>query len=176
MGHANPFQTFTFQDLSNDIKNSSNHWVLTPVIALWKFENPPGLHLPKWELSWECEGSFPHTFLHSWECEGSFPHTFLHSWECEGSFPHTFLHSWKHVVWLPGFLLACNLTSPFALIVSPRLRLRHLWKPPYIPKSQANHPLISGRNILKSKLHNQPNKCAQISDECSLIPIFIYLF
>jgi hypothetical protein len=22
--------------------------------------------LPKWKLSWECEGSFPHTFLHSW--------------------------------------------------------------------------------------------------------------
>jgi hypothetical protein len=39
-------------------------------------------------------------------------------------------------------------------------------------KSQANHLLISGWNILKSKLHNQPNKCAQICDECNLVPIF----
>jgi hypothetical protein len=22
-----------------------------------------GLQLPKWELTWECEGSFPHTFF-----------------------------------------------------------------------------------------------------------------
>jgi hypothetical protein len=27
--------------------------------------SPPGLQLPKWKLLWECEGSFPHTFLHS---------------------------------------------------------------------------------------------------------------
>jgi hypothetical protein len=38
-----------------------NQWVLTPAIALWKF--------PKWEFTWECEGSFPHTLLHSQEHE-----------------------------------------------------------------------------------------------------------
>jgi len=26
---------------------------------------PSRLQLPKWELTWECVGSFPHTFLHS---------------------------------------------------------------------------------------------------------------
>jgi hypothetical protein len=25
--------------------------------------------LLKWEFTWECEGSFPHTLLHSWEHE-----------------------------------------------------------------------------------------------------------
>jgi hypothetical protein len=35
---------------------------LTLAIALWSFGSPPGLHLPKWELPWECEGSLPHTF------------------------------------------------------------------------------------------------------------------
>jgi hypothetical protein len=39
------------------------------VIVLWRFESPLGLQLPKWEFTWECEGSFRHTFLHSWEHE-----------------------------------------------------------------------------------------------------------
>jgi hypothetical protein len=26
-------------------------------------------------------------------------------WECEGSFPHTLLHSQEHEMWLPGFPL-----------------------------------------------------------------------
>jgi len=29
---------------------------------------PPALQLPKWELSWECEGSFPHT-LRNMKCD-----------------------------------------------------------------------------------------------------------
>jgi hypothetical protein len=33
------------------------------------FESPPGLQLPKWELTWECGGSFPHTLPHSQEHE-----------------------------------------------------------------------------------------------------------
>jgi hypothetical protein len=27
------------------------------------------IRTPKWKFTWECEGSFPHTFLHSWEHE-----------------------------------------------------------------------------------------------------------
>jgi len=38
---------------------------LTLVIVLSTFRSPLGLQLPKWKLLWECEGSFPHTFLHS---------------------------------------------------------------------------------------------------------------
>jgi hypothetical protein len=34
-GSCEPILTSTFQELSNDIKNSSIHWVLTPAIALW---------------------------------------------------------------------------------------------------------------------------------------------
>jgi len=52
-----------------------------PAIVLWKFENPLGLQFPKWELTWECEGSFPHTLLHYWE----------------------------HEMWLPGFPLGPHL-------------------------------------------------------------------
>jgi hypothetical protein len=48
-----------------------------------KFGSSQGLHLPKWELPWECEGSFAHTFLHSRE----------------------------YVMWLPGFLLAHTLAT-----------------------------------------------------------------
>jgi hypothetical protein len=40
MGHASPFQTSTFQDFSNNIRKASIHWILTPVIALWKFRSP----------------------------------------------------------------------------------------------------------------------------------------
>jgi hypothetical protein len=34
MGHVSPFQTFMFQELSNDIKNASIQWILIPAIAL----------------------------------------------------------------------------------------------------------------------------------------------
>ncbi len=47
-----------FQELSNDIRNFSMQWVLTPIIAFWKFENPLGLQLWKWQLTWKCGGSF----------------------------------------------------------------------------------------------------------------------
>jgi hypothetical protein len=78
----------------NDIKNFSTQWILTPVIALWKFRSPSGLQLPKWELI----GS---SFLH-------FP-TLLGA---QNVTPN--LHS------QPAPLQA------FALVISPRLRLRQL--------------------------------------------------
>ncbi len=36
-----------------------------PCDALWTFKSPMGLKLPRWKLPWECEGSFPHIFVHS---------------------------------------------------------------------------------------------------------------
>jgi hypothetical protein len=84
MSDANSFQISTLQDLFNDIMNISIQWVLTPAIALWRFGNPLGFELPKWELIWECEGSFPHILLHSQE----------------------------HEMWLPGSLLARTLVNP----------------------------------------------------------------
>ncbi len=62
IGHASPFQTFTFQELSNDIRNSSIRWVLTPAIVFRKFESPLGLQLLKWESSF---GSVEVQFSHS---------------------------------------------------------------------------------------------------------------
>jgi hypothetical protein len=50
-------------------KKFFNPWILTPTIAFWRFGSPLGLQLPKWEFTWECEGSFPHTLLHSHEYE-----------------------------------------------------------------------------------------------------------
>jgi hypothetical protein len=47
------------------MKNSSSHWVLTLAITFWTFGSSLGLQLPTWEFIWECEGSFPHTLLHS---------------------------------------------------------------------------------------------------------------
>jgi hypothetical protein len=41
--------------------NFTIQWVLTPEIVLWRFGIPSRLQLPKWELTWECGGSFPHT-------------------------------------------------------------------------------------------------------------------
>ncbi len=69
MGYASPFQTSIFQELSHDINSFSIQWFLTPAIALWRFGSPLGLQLPKWELIWECGGSFPHTLLHFREHE-----------------------------------------------------------------------------------------------------------
>jgi hypothetical protein len=47
-------------------KGLSNPMGFGPLeIVFWKFRTPPGLQLPKWELTWECECSFPHTLLHS---------------------------------------------------------------------------------------------------------------
>jgi len=66
-----------FQELFNDINNISIQWVLTRVIALWKFDNSLGFQLPKWELIWECGNSFPHILLHSWEHEMWFPSSLL---------------------------------------------------------------------------------------------------
>jgi hypothetical protein len=78
-------------------RNASIQWVLTPAIALWRFESPPGFQLPKWEFPWECEGWFPHILLHSRE----------------------------HEMWLPSFLLGPHSYKPFALVASPRLGLQH---------------------------------------------------
>jgi hypothetical protein len=57
---------------------------LTPGIALWRFGNPLGFELPKWEFTCECEGSFLCTLFHSRE----------------------------HEMWLPGLVLARTFANP----------------------------------------------------------------
>jgi hypothetical protein len=79
------------------IKNFSRHWVFTLAITFRTFGSLSGLELPTWEFTWECEGSFPHTLLHSQGMR----------------------------MRLPNLILAHTLASPFALVASPRLRSRH---------------------------------------------------
>jgi len=75
------------------MKNSLSHWVLTLAIILWTFESPLGLQFPTWEFIWECEGSFPHTLL----------------------------HSRGHENVIPGLSFGSHPCKPFALVASPRL-------------------------------------------------------
>ncbi len=83
MGHVKPFYTSTFQYFFNDIKNSSNRWVLTFAIALWKFASPFGTPIPTMGVH-------------------------LGVW---GFIPSHSLHSRDHVMWLPASFLACNLAN-----------------------------------------------------------------
>jgi hypothetical protein len=46
MAHVRLFWTFTFQDLSNDVKNTSMQGVLTPTIKLWVFGSPGAFQVP----------------------------------------------------------------------------------------------------------------------------------
>ncbi len=90
MGHANIFQTFTLQELSNDIRFFLIQWVLTLAIALWRFGTPLGLQLPKWEFTWKCGGSFSHILPHLKE----------------------------HKMWFPGFTLGPHLRKPKARVAT----------------------------------------------------------
>jgi hypothetical protein len=66
MDHANPFKTSRFQKLSNDIRNFSIQWFLTPLIALWRFKSPlgpkVGVHLGVWGFI----SSHSPTFSRAW--------------------------------------------------------------------------------------------------------------
>jgi hypothetical protein len=79
-------------------KELFNPMVLTLAIVLWKFKSPSGLQLPKWEL-----------ILGVWGFIPSHSPTFSGAWNVT-----PMLHSWP----IPSQTLA--------LIMSPRLRLRHL--------------------------------------------------
>ncbi len=74
---------------------SNGFWPLT--IALWRFGNPLGLQLPKWEFTWGCEGFIP-------------SHSF------------TLPRAWDVTLGLPSWLATLQ---AFALVVNLRLGLRH---------------------------------------------------
>ncbi len=65
-------------------KELFNPMGFNPLTILWKFGSPSGFQLPKWELTWECGGSFPHILL----------------------------HSSKHEMWLPCFTFGLHLCKP----------------------------------------------------------------
>jgi hypothetical protein len=83
-GNASPFQTSTFQYLSNDITNYYNQWVLSLVIALWRFGNPFGTPTPTMGAH-------------------------LGGW---GFIPSHSLHSREHVMWLLGVPLGPQPYNP----------------------------------------------------------------
>jgi hypothetical protein len=56
-----------FQQIFNDIKNSSNQWDLTPKISLWKFEKPFGTPTPTMGVDLRVWGFTPsHSFALPW--------------------------------------------------------------------------------------------------------------
>jgi hypothetical protein len=105
-----------FQEISNDINNAINHWVLTPQITLWSLKSPLGLHFPKWELPWECKGSLPHTPSHFLTFPGI----------CDVILGLSLgLHPCNPFALTLGLSLGPQPCNPFALVVSPRLGLQH---------------------------------------------------
>jgi hypothetical protein len=76
--------------------------------------------------------------LKIWESIGTRTPEWELIWECEGSFPHIFLHSQEHEMWLPGFTLSPQTLQALALVASPRLRLRE-WVRCCNKKKTRNH-------------------------------------
>ncbi len=113
MGHTRSFYISTFQDIFNNIRNFSIQWFLTPKITLWKFGNPLGFPLPKWELIWECGGSFFQLscILGSMKCNS---HTFASP--CLGHKPKvkvttvpTHFHFFKSITNIQSTLVLCTI-------------------------------------------------------------------
>jgi hypothetical protein len=97
--------------------NATSHWVLTPKIALWSFESPSRLHLPKVGVALGVWRFTPSYFLTFFYTPGSM-------W-CDSQ-----ASSWPAPLrplcldsWLPFGSQLCN---PFALVVSPKLGLRQV--------------------------------------------------
>jgi hypothetical protein len=68
-------------------------------------------------------GLHPHTWP-KWGCD-TLPKWEL-PWECEGSFFHILLHSQEYKMHLPNLFLVSPSCKPFALVASPRLGLRQI--------------------------------------------------
>jgi hypothetical protein len=71
MADARPFSTFTLQDLSNGIRNTSGQGVLTPEIELSSFRSPRGLQVPTFGSA-----SLILTLASKWGCDKLSPNLF----------------------------------------------------------------------------------------------------
>jgi hypothetical protein len=69
MANARPFSTSTFQDLSNDTKNTPRRGVLPPAVEPWTFRSLGGLQI----LHFPSVGLHPHTWP-KWGCDTPPPH------------------------------------------------------------------------------------------------------
>jgi hypothetical protein len=125
------FRHLRLKKFPNDIKNATSHWILTLEITLWSFGSPLGLHLPKWELPWECEGSFPRTPSHFLTLLGVCDvarELLLGPHPC-GFFALTLgllldLTLGLTFALTPELPLGLQPYNPFALVANPKLRLR----------------------------------------------------
>ncbi len=139
MSNASPFETSTFEALSNSTKSATIHGDLTLQLALWSFGSPTGLPLPKWELPWECECALPHTPSHFLRLPGVCDDSRASSWPAH--FQCLCLCSRASFLWTLGipsfglsgflpldsrasFLLTPATLQPLALVASPKLGLR----------------------------------------------------
>jgi hypothetical protein len=122
MNYVRP--SFTFQELFNDIKDATSHGVLTPEIVLLSFGSPLGLHLPKWELPWECEGSLPHTPLCFLTLLGACDVTPGLLLALSPGLPLALIFGLPHALIL-GLPLGPQPCNPFSLVASTKLGLRH---------------------------------------------------
>jgi hypothetical protein len=61
-GSCEPISDIYVSIHSNDIRNYSVHWVLTPAIALWRFESSPRLQIPKVKAPLRVWGFIPSHF------------------------------------------------------------------------------------------------------------------
>jgi len=97
--------------------NIIGHWILTLEIVLWSFGSPSGLHLPEWKLPWECESSLLHIPSHFLTLPGV----------CDVT-PELLLgpHPCDLFALTLRLLFGSQTCNPFALVVSPKLRLRQL--------------------------------------------------
>jgi hypothetical protein len=91
-----PILDIYVQELSNDIKNVSNHWVLTHALAFWRFGSRLGFHLPS--------GNY-------------FGSVRVHS--------ITPSYTPGRCSVIPRFPFGSQLYNSFALVTSPRIRLWH---------------------------------------------------
>jgi len=122
MSNASPFWTSTLWDLSIDIKSATSHGVLTPENALWSFGSPFGTPTLTNSQHGSSLGSVKVHSLTLFAFPGACDMTPGSTYRpatlqppCLGRKPRLGL---RH------FLLARNLSTPLALVASPKLGLR----------------------------------------------------
>jgi hypothetical protein len=99
-GQCKPiFNIYASIAFSNDIKNSSNRWVLTLAILFWRFGSPFGTPIPNMGVHLGVWGFIPSHFL-----------ALLGACDV-----------------IPGSFSSPATLQPLALVVSPRLGLRQIW-------------------------------------------------
>jgi hypothetical protein len=107
MTNARPFSISTFQDLSNDTKNTPMRGVLGLAVELWSFGSPRGLQIP----------TFPSVGLH--------PHTWP-KWGCDSEWSCNNLHNLMVFACIKIHNAFCNLMNVFGTWMSRVINYNNL--------------------------------------------------